>query len=138
MWNVKTGVNVLAQSVRDLEVYKVAFEIQQQVFDLTKAFPKEEMYSLTDQIRRASRSIGANISESWAKRRYPAHFVSKLSDADGEPEETVHWIETAYACKYISEETKNNVFLKCRHVGGMLNKMMGNSDSWCKNYIVGK
>ena len=129
---------MLAQSVRDLEVYKVAFAIQQQVFDLTKAFPKEEMYSLTDQIRRASRSVGANISESWAKRRYPAHFISKLSDADGETEETVHWIETAYACKYISEETKDGVVLKCRHVGGMLNKMMDNSDSWCKNYIIKK
>jgi len=126
---------MLAQSIRDLEVYKVAFEIQQQVFDLTKSFPKEEMYSLTDQMRRASRSIGANISESWAKRRYPAHFVSKLSDSDGETEETVHWVETAYACKYINEETKVDVVSKCRHVGGMLNKMMDNSDSWCKNYI---
>ena len=80
-------------------MYKAAFKIQQQIFDLTKAFPREEMYSLTDQIRRASRSVGANISESWAKRRYPAHFVSKLSDADGEIEETVHWIETAFACE---------------------------------------
>lgn len=89
---------MLAKGVRDLEVYRVAFDMQQAVFELSKAFPREEMYSLMDQIRRSSRSIGANISEAWAKRRYPAHFVSKLSDADGEMEETVHWIETAFAC----------------------------------------
>jgi len=127
---------MLAQCVRDLEIYNVAFEIQQQVFDLTKEFPKGEMYSLTDQIRRSSRSVGANISESWAKRRYPAHFVSKLSDADGETEETVHWIETACACKYITTEIRDEISSKCRHVGGMLNKMMDNSNLWCKNYII--
>jgi len=65
---------MFAKNVRDLEVYKLAFEIQQEIFKLTKLFPKEEMYSLTDQIRRSSRSVGANISEAWAKRRYPAHF----------------------------------------------------------------
>lgn len=129
---------MLAKSVRDLEVYKVAFEVQQQIFFLTKSFPKEEMYSLTDQIRRSSRSIGANICESWAKKRYPSHFVSKLSDSDGETEETIHWIETAFACKYVTEDVKEEIVAKCHHIGGMLNKMMHDSDSWCKNYITKK
>lgn len=124
---------MLAKGVRDLEVYRLAFEVQQAVFGLSKAFPREEMYSLTDQIRRSSRSMGANISEAWAKRRYPAHCVSKLSDADGEMEETVHWIETAFACHYVS--VRDEVFGKCRHVGGMLNKMMADPKSWCKRYL---
>ena len=72
------------ESFKDLKVYKKAFELQQEIFEITKRFPKEERYSLTDQIRRASRSIGGNIAESWQKRRYVAHFVSKLSDSDGE------------------------------------------------------
>ena len=126
---------MLAKGVRDLEVYRVAFDVQQAVFGLSKAFPREEMYSLTDQIRRSSRSIGANISEAWAKRRYPAHFVSKLSDAEGEMEETVHWIETAFACNYVSVSVKEQVAAKCRHIGGMLNKMMADPKSWCKHYL---
>lgn len=70
-------------SVRELDVYRAAFELQQELFSISKQFPKEETYSLTDQIRRSSRSIGANLSEAWAKRRYPAHFLSKLTDTDG-------------------------------------------------------
>lgn len=126
---------MLAKGVSDLEVYKVSFEVQQCVFRLTKEFPREEMYSLTDQIRRSSRSIGANISEAWAKRRYPAHFVSKLSDSDGETEETVHWIKSAFACEYISVIDKDELISKCRHIGGMLNKMMDSPESWCKHYL---
>lgn len=126
---------MLAKGVTDLEVYKIAFEVQQAVFKLTIRFPREEMYSLTDQIRRSSRSVGANISEAWAKRRYPAHFVSKLSDSDGETEETVHWIKSAYACDYISEADKECLISKCRHIGGMLNKMMDHPESWCKHYM---
>jgi len=78
------------ESFRELNVYKLAFELQQEIFLLTKRFPKEELYSLTDQIRRSSRSIGANIDEAWQKRLYTAHFVSKLSDADAEQAETQH------------------------------------------------
>ena len=126
---------MFAKGVRDLDVYKTAFEMQQRIFKLSKTFPREEMYSLTDQIRRASRSVGANLSESWAKRRYPAHFVSKLSDSDGETEETVHWLETAFECEYITEEAKNELVGQCRHISGMLNKMMDNPDSWCKHYL---
>lgn len=131
LWDVESKEeSVLAKGVRDLDVYKVAFEVQQQIFRLTKSFPKEEMYSLTDQIRRSSRSAGANLSEAWAKRRYPAHFVSKLSDSDGETEETVHWLETAFACGYIGEAERDQMVSKCRHIGGMLNKMMDSPESW--------
>ena len=81
---------IYAKSYRDLEVYKLLRELSKDIFDLSKIFPKEETYSLTDQIRRSSRSVGAQISEAWAKRRYEKHFVSKLTDADGESQETQH------------------------------------------------
>ena len=80
----------IIRSFHDLRAYKAAFELQQMIFKVTKSWPSEERYALTDQVRRSSRSIGANISEAWAKRKYPAHFVSKLSDADGELQETSH------------------------------------------------
>jgi four helix bundle protein len=89
-------------SFRDLRVYQLAFDLQQEIFALSKGFPVEERYSLTDQIRRSSRSVGANIAEAWQKRRYVAHFVSKLTDADGEQAETQHWLDTAGACEYLS------------------------------------
>src|SRR3990172_8317679 len=92
-----------ASSFRDLIVYRKARELSLGIFRLTKRFPTEENYSLTDQIRRSSRSIGAQIAESWAKRRYEKHFVSKLTDSDGEQQETQHWIETALDCGYLSE-----------------------------------
>ena len=88
----------------DLETYQLAFALQQEVFELTRSWPREETYSLIDQIRRSSRSIGANIAESWAKRRYPAHFLSKLTDVDGETQEPLHWIATARASQYITNE----------------------------------
>ena len=83
------------ENFRDLEVYKFAKQLSMQIFEVTKSFPREEMYSLTDQVRRSSRSIGAQIAEAWGKREYEKHFVSKLTDADGEQLETQHWIETA-------------------------------------------
>jgi four helix bundle protein len=88
-------------SFRDLRVYKSAKELQQAIFHISKTWPSDEKFSLTDQVRRSSRSIGANIAESWAKRNYPSHFVSKLTDADGELQETAHWISTALDCRYI-------------------------------------
>lgn len=81
-----------ANSFRDLLVYQKVRAVAREIFALTKRFPKEEVFSLTDQIRRSSRSLGAQIAEAWAKRRYEAHFVSKLTDADGEQQETQHWI----------------------------------------------
>ena len=95
------------ENFRDLEVYKKAFALQQEIFELTKAFPKKELYSLTDQMRRASRSVGSNIAEAWQKRRYTQHFVSKLSDSDGEQAETQHWVDTALACGYIIRDERD-------------------------------
>jgi len=122
------------ESFRDLNVYKLAIELQQEIFILTKKFPKEELYSLTDQIRRSSRSIGANISESWQKRRYSAHFISKLSDADGEQAETQHWLDTSHKCKYISAEEHKVLLEKCRKIGKMLGKMMAEPEKWCARF----
>ena len=87
-----------ANSVRELNTYQATFRLQQEIFTASKAFSKEENYSLMDQIRRSSRSIGANLSEAWAKRRYPAHFLSKLTDSDGKLQETQLWLATAEAC----------------------------------------
>ncbi len=92
----------------------------------TKTFPKEELYSLTDQVRRSSRSIGANLAEAWAKRRYPAHFLSKLTDSDGELQETRHWISRASSYGYLKEEASKELEQHCDRVGGMLGKMIQN------------
>ena len=89
----------------ELEVYKFSRKLSKEIFEITKKFPKEEMYSLTDQMRRSSRSVGAQIAEAWGKRRYEKHFISKLTDSDGERLETQHWLETALDCSYISKET---------------------------------
>ena len=114
----------IIRSFRELRAYKAAFELQQAIFKVTKSWPSEERYALTDQVRRSSRSIGANISEAWAKRKYPAHFVSKLSDADGELQETSHWLATALACKYITTSEHLSFEQGMETVGGMLGKMM--------------
>lgn len=118
-------------SFRDLHVYQAAFDLQQRVFKVTKRFPKEETHSLTDQFRRASRSVGANIAESWAKRLYQAHFVSKLSDADAEQTETQHWIETSLACDYLSQAERDEMIAQCEDIGRKLGKMMAEPEKWC-------
>ena len=124
-----------AKSYRDLEVYKLSRELSKDIFDLSKIFPKEETYSLTDQIRRSSRSVGAQISEAWAKRRYEKHFVSKLTDADGESQETQHWLETSFDCKYIDKSILDNFLKKYESVGKMINSMINKSSLFCReNY----
>ena len=120
------------ESFRDLVVYQKAFELQQAIFTTTKTFPKEELYSLTDQIRRSSRSIGANLCEAWQKRRYIAHFVSKLTDSDGEQAETQHWIETAFACEYITADVNKKLLGKCKEIGLMLGSMIASPEKFCK------
>ena len=122
------------ESFRDLRVYQLAFQLQQEIFDLTKRFPKEEQYSLTDQIRRASRSSGANISEAWQKRRYPAHFVSKLSDADGEQAETQHWLATASACGFLHQDEYDHLLQEAKNIGRMLGKMMAEPEKFSKRF----
>ena len=120
-----------ANSFRELEVYKLAYQLSREIYEASKSFPKEEMYSLTSQIRDSSRSVGAQISEAWAKRRYRKHFVSKLTDADGEQQETQHWIQTALDCGYLSPVQAENWFKGYTSVGRMLNSMMNKADRFC-------
>ena len=120
-----------ANSVRELEVYQSAFQMQQKIFMVSKQFPKDETYSLTDQIRRASRSIGANLSEAWAKRRYPAHFLSKLTDSDAELQETHHWLDTAEACGYLSQEAISSLREQAQTIGRQLGSMINKHESFC-------
>ena len=120
-----------AGNFRDLIVYQKARQLQREVFQVTRAFPKEENFSLTDQIRRSSRSIGANIAEAWAKRRFEKHFVSKLTDADGEQNETQHCIETAVDCVYLDSETARLLLERYKEIGRLLGGMMDKADLFC-------
>ena len=115
---------------RKLMVYQKSFELAMDIFKLTKSFPKEEMYSLTDQIRRSSRSVCANISEAYRKRVYPKHFKSKLTDSDAENSETLNWIEFALACEYITLEQKNKLEIKSNEVGKLINYMLNNPNKF--------
>jgi four helix bundle protein len=101
------------ESYRALVVYQVAHKLSYDIFEISKTFPKEEIYALTDQMRGSSCAIGAQIAEAWAKRRYQKHFISKLTDADGEQQETQHWIETAVDCSYISTQTAADLLNQC-------------------------
>jgi len=120
------------ESYKDLEVYKTSRQLAKDIFTITKSFPREEMFSLTDQSRRSSRSVRAQIAEAWAKRRYEKHFISKLTDADGEQQETQHWIETAQDCTYLSSDSAANLLKQCSSIGKMLNSMISKSSSFCK------
>ena len=122
------------ESFRDLRVYQAAFELQQEIYNVSKSFPKEEMFSLTDQIRRSSRAIGANLAEAWQKRRYESHFVSKLSDSDAEQAETQHWLDTALNCRYIKPEVHASLMEKCQEIGRMLGTMINKPSSFCRNF----
>ena len=120
-----------AKSHRDLIVYQKSRALAREIFELTKSFPKEETYSLTDQIRRSSRSVGAQIAEAWAKRVYEKHFISKLTDSDGEQHETQHWIETAEDCDYVSHEKSELLVEKCREIGRLLGSMIDKASLFC-------
>ncbi len=115
---------------QELDVYRKAFEAAMKIFEMSKQFPKEEMYSLTDQIRKASRSVCANIAEAWRKRRYEAAFVSKLSDAEGEAAETQTWLEFAVRCEYLKPEVGRTLFKSYDEVLSMLVTMINNPQSW--------
>lgn len=119
-------------SYKELATYKLAREISFAIFTLTQKFPKEEKYSLTDQIRRSSRSVGAQIAESWGKRNYEKHFISKLTDADSEQLETQHWLDISFECKYISNEEYLDLINKCELLGKMIHNMMQKSSVFCK------
>jgi len=120
-----------ARSFKDLRVYQKAREVSQTVFRHSKVFPKEEMYSLTDQVRRSARSVGAQIAEAWGKRRYEKHFVSKLTDADAEQMETQHWVVEALDCGYLSETDAAQLNSGLEQVGKMLNSMIEKAESFC-------
>lgn len=119
------------RSFNELRVYQKAREVSRAVFQLSKTFPKEETYSLTDQFRRAARSVGAQIAEAWGKRRYEKHFASKLTDADAEQLETQHWIGEALDCGYISAADAAHLNSGLEEVGRMLNSMIEKADSFC-------
>lgn len=118
-------------SFRDLEVYRAAFALQRRIFQVCRDWPKVESYALIDQIRRCSRSVGANVAEAWAKRRYPAHFLSKLTDADGELQETLHWLATANDCGYLPAETYAQLTEEATRLGQRLGMMINRSDAFC-------
>ena len=109
---------------RDLKVYQLAYKLAMDIFKASKSFPKEEKYSLTDQIRRSSRSVAANIAEGFRKRQYPKMFVSKLADADGEAAETQVWLDFARDCEYISPKLHDELVKGYEEVGKMLGTMM--------------
>jgi len=113
-------------SAKELEVYKKAYSTSMKIFRLSKEWPAEEKFSLIDQIRRSSRSVCSNLREAWAKRRYEAHFISKLSDCDGENSETDTWLDYARDCGYISEVVHNELTKEVIETGRMLGSMLRN------------
>ena len=118
------------QEHTDLEVYRKAFDGAMLIFDVTKKFPKEETYSLTDQIRRSSRSVCANLAEAWRKRRYKAAFVSKLSDAEGEAAETQVWLQFAVSSGYLEREGSASLYQTYDEIIRMLVSMINKPQFW--------
>jgi len=121
----------MIESFKDLVVYRKAFDQAMNIFHMTKRFPKGEQFSLTDQIRRSSRSICANLGQSWHKRRYPAHFVSKLTDADAEASETMVWLDFSLACGYLPPETHEQLISEYEQIGKMLGSMISAPEKFC-------
>ena len=119
-------------SVRELEVYQLAFDAAMEIFEMTKQFPPEEKYSLTDQIRRSSRSVCTNLVEAWRKRRYKAVFINKLSDAAQEAGETQTWLEFAVACGYLDDVPLERLDEKYEHIFAMLYTMERKADTFCR------
>ncbi len=118
-------------SFRNLSVYRKSRALAKDIFSFSCTLPRDEDYSLKDQLRRASRSIGAQIAEAWAKRRYEKHFISKLTDADAEQMETQHWVESAGDCRYLTEVQQKESVERLEEIGRMLNGMMNKADSFC-------
>lgn len=117
-------------SAKDLEVYQIAYALAMDIFALTKTFPPEERYGLTNQMRRSSRSVCMNLREAWAKRRYEAHFVNKLTDCDGENSETDTALDFARDCGYVSSAQHSDFTKRCSQVGRMLGGMLKNPESF--------
>ena len=113
-------------SAKELTVYQEAYNLAMEIFELSKQWPPEERYSLTDQVRRSSRSVCTNLREAWSKRRYKAHFVSKLTDSDGENSETDTWLDFAKDCEYLKKSDHTQLTERCTRVGKMLGSMLNN------------
>lgn len=114
----------------DLEVYQRVFAAAMKIFELSKTFPKEERYSLTDQIRRASRSVCTNLAEGWRKRRYEAAFVAKVNDSEGEAAETQTWLQFSVACLYITRDAGRELYREYDAISGMLVRMSNKPEKW--------
>lgn len=118
---------------KELIAYKKAFKLAMEVYEISKSFPKEEKYSLTDQIRRCSRSVCANTAEAYRKRLYVRHFISKLTDADAENSETIVWLDFAFACNYVSKETCEKMEQEACEIGKLINYMIMHPEKFgCK------
>ena len=120
-----------ARGYRDLKVYQNAYTLAMRVFNLSKSWPKEEKYSLTDQIRRSSRSVCANLAEGYRKRAYPKAFVSKVSDSDGEATETCVWLDFAHDCGYLQTDVYEEIILGYEEVGKMLGGILQHPERFC-------
>ncbi|MCW8820069.1 MAG: four helix bundle protein [Ignavibacteriaceae bacterium] len=120
----------MGKTFKDLIIYQKAFKLSMQIFEASKSFPVEERYSLTDQIRRSSRSVCTNLAEGYRKRRYQAYFLSKLSDSDMENSETQVWLDFAFSCGYLSSEQHKRFFQESSEVGRMLNHMIHNPEKF--------
>ena len=118
------------QHFKQTKVYQKSFSLAMDIFTMTKHFPLEEKYSLTDQIRRSARSVCASLAEAYRKKRYPAHFLSKLTDADMENSETEVWLDFAFSCLYITQEKHRQLVQQCQEVGKLLGHMINNPDKY--------
>ena len=123
-------MNKINQGFKDLMAYQKAFQQACEIFDITLSFPKDEKYSLTDQIRRSSRSVCANLAEAYRKRDYPKHFSLKITDCMGENSETLVWFDFSLNCKYISKETYNQLIALNEEVGKLLSYMLNNPEKF--------
>lgn len=119
-----------ATSFKQTSAFIKAYELAMQIFEISKSFPKEEKYSLTDQVRRSSRSVCANLAEAYRKRQYPAHFISKVSDSDMENSETSVWLDFALSCKYILPKDHADMIAKNDEIGKLLHHMISNPDKY--------
>lgn len=122
----------VVNSFRDLIVYQKAYKLAMEIFEISKLYPKEEKYSLTDQIRRSSRSITSNIAEAWARKKYPKSFVSKLIDSLGEEYETETWLDYSKDCQYLKPEIYKELSDGYNEVRKMLISMIQNPEKWCR------
>lgn len=120
----------MSKGYKDLNVFKLAYQLAMEIFYISKSFPKEETYSLTDQIRRSSRSVCTNVGEGYRKRIYPKHFTSKMTDADAECSETMIWLDFTKDCNYISNEVHQNLYQQYEEVGKMLGSMGNNPEKF--------